>query len=123
MIAQHEHEHQVLTTEQRRDLNRQHALYEVYSLTAAGLSPLGERDVRSAVERHVDALLQLADSATVALLEYEATDRQLDVHVREEHRGCSVESPCLRFRLLVIRREKLWRKWTDAYRALMAGRR
>jgi hypothetical protein len=113
----------VLTAAERRELDRQHALGDALSSTTDGLSHYGERAIRSAVMRHLDPILDLADSATAARLEYEAIDRQLDVHVRELHPGCTIERPCPRFRLLRARRSRLLKAWDKAYGDLVRGRR
>lgn len=117
-------EQRILTEPERLQLDRDAALREVLTCTAGlhGLSPVGERDVSKAVLHHIEPILQLADAATVARLELEAIDGRMDRHV-QGHPGCSLETPCLPFRVLQIRREKLWRAWATAYRALIRGRR
>lgn len=112
----------VLTTEQRIELDRQHALGDALSLTTAGLSGRSEQAIRTALMRHLDPLLDLADDATVALLELEAIDRRLTNHV-QGHRGCTYDVPCWRYRMLQIRRGRLQKHADAAYRALVGGRR
>ena len=111
-------------TEHQRASDRDAALREVMTCTAGlvGLSHAGERDIRSASMRLIEPILELADSATAARLEVEAIERRMDLHVRG-HEGCSVRRPCPRFRVLQIRRERLWDTWAVAYRALLRGRR
>lgn len=112
----------VLTTTERRDLDRQHALSDMLGLTTAGLPARAEQDIRTAVMRHLDPLLDLADDATVALLELAAIDRRLTNHV-EAHAGCTYAVPCWRYRILQARRGRLQKRADAAYRALLAGRR
>lgn len=119
MIAQ-----RVLTEPERLQLDRSDALYEVLTYTAGqhGLSHAGERDIREAVMRLVEPILQLADYATVARLELEAIEGRMNRHVRGCEACCS-EQKCLSIRVMRIRREKYWRAWAKAYRALVGGRR
>ena len=114
----------VITEADRLQLDRDAALREVLTCTAGlvGLSHAGESSIREAVMRLVEPILELADDATAARLEYEAIDGQMDRHVRG-HQGCTRDQPCLRFRVLQIRRERLWKTWSAAYRALVRGRR
>jgi len=112
-------------TDDMRLSDRDAAVRELLTCTAGlvGLSHRGERDIRSAVMRHVDVLLELADHATVARLELEAIESRMDVHVRQAHIGCTKDRECRRFRVLQRRRDTLWNAWAAAYRALMGGRR
>lgn len=114
-------------TDDQRFADRDAALREVLTCTAGlvGLSHRGEADIRSAVMRHIEPILELADHATVARLGLEVIEGRMDRHVRgpDGHIGCSAEEPCIRFRVLQIRREKCWRAWAQAYRALLEGKR
>lgn len=114
----------VLTEPERLQLDRSDAISEVLTYTVGqhGLSHAGESAIREAVMRLFEPILDLADHATAARLELEAIEGRMDRHV-QGHRGCTVEAPCLQFRVLRIRREKLWRAWASAYRALVRGRR
>lgn len=103
------------------DADRQHAISEALSLTTSGLSARCEQDIRMAVMRHLDLILELADDATVALLELAALDRRITNHVQVC--GCVFGSPCLRYRLHQTRRERLQERADRAYRALVRGRR
>jgi hypothetical protein len=116
---------QLIYTEDQRLSDRDAALRDVLTCTAGlvGLSHRGEADIRVAVMRHVDVLLDLADHATVARLELEAIESRMDVHVRQAHVGCSADSECRRWRVLQRRRNTLWNAWAAAYRALVGGRR
>lgn len=112
----------ILTTDERRVLDRDHALGDVLSITTSGLPPRGEQAIRVATMRHFEPILDLADSATVALLELEAIDRRLDAHART-HLGCTFQQPCWRYRTLKVRRGRLQAAHDRAYRALLCGRR
>lgn len=112
----------VLTPDERRAINRQHAVFEVLSLTTAGLGTRAEQDIRAAVMRFVDPILHLADAATVAGLELQANERRLEMH----YPGCLACQPqvlCERYWELRRDRDKLQRVWDRAYRALVDGRR
>src|SRR5205085_2761141 len=104
--------------------DRDAALREVLTCTAGlvGLSHRGEADIRSATMRAIEPILELADHATVARLELEAIEGRMDRHVRG-HEGCTLDRPCIRFEVLQIRRDKFWRAWALAFRALLEGRR
>lgn len=115
-------EQRALSPTDRRLLDRQHALSEALNLTTSGLSARTENDIRSAVMRRLDPLLELADDATVAGLELEALDRRLDAHART-HLGCTYQEPCWRYRTLQVRRQRLQNAYDRAYRALLVGRR
>jgi hypothetical protein len=114
-------------TNDQRFADRDAALREVLTCTAGlvGLSHRGEADIRRAAMRAIEPILELADHATVARLELEAIEGRMDRHVRgpDGHEGCSLDKPCLRFKVLQIRREKCWRAWAGAYRALLEGKR
>lgn len=111
-------------TDDQRFADRERALFEVLTCTAGlvGLSHRGEADIRSAMMRTIEPILELADYATVARLELEAIEGRMDRHVHD-HEGCTADRLCLRFKVLQIRRDKHWRAWAAAYRALLEGRR
>lgn len=89
-----------------------------------GLPSQGEQMIRDAARAHIDQVILLADYATTARIELEAIEGRMDRHVGAGgHEGCTVELPCLAFRVLQIRREKCWRAWAVAYRALLEGKR
>ncbi len=112
------------TPEDQRLLNRGAALQDAlrYTVGMAGLTPMGESDIWGATMERLDVVLHLADGATVALLELEATDRRLTAH-EQTHDGCSPDQPCDLYRLLKFRRRRLWDTWVRAYHALCGGRR
>lgn len=113
------------SADERRQLDRDAALHEVLAFTAgsSGLSHRGEQDIRSAVMRLIEPILQLADHATSARLELEAIERRMDIHVRVDHPTCTCSRACWSWRVLQLRRDKLWLAWATAYRALVRGRR
>lgn len=115
-------ERRPLTADERRHLDRHHAIGEVMTMTTAGLSARSEQDVTSGALRLIEPILELADSATVALLELEAIDRRLNYHVLD-HDGCTYEAPCPAYRVLQIRRARLQRQADRAMRALWRGHR
>lgn len=110
-------------TDDQRLADRDAAVREVLTTTAGlvGLSARHEQDIRTAVMRHVEPILHLADDAVAALQELEAIDRRLDNHV--QMCGCwQTDRPCLQRRVLQIRRRKLQGRSDAAYRALLRGR-
>lgn len=113
-----------LTAEDRRLLARDAALRAVLSQTVseAGLSPDAERDIWDAAMQWLDPILHLADSATVARLELEATDRRLTAH-RLTCPACMPASPCDFYRLVAARRARLQAVSDRAFRDLLRGRR
>lgn len=115
-------ERQVLTADERRMIDRGHLISEALSLTTSGLPSRAEQDIRTVVMHHLDLLLSLADSATVARLELEAIDRRLDTHV-QRCRECVPLEPCPTYRLHQVRRRRLQDTSDRAMRALLRGRR
>lgn len=111
-------------TEQFRT-DRDAAVREVLTCTAGlhGLPHQAERDIRAAVMRHVDPILDLADAAVAARLELEAIERRLDTHVREMHPDCSANRDCLTYRVQQIRRKRLQQQYDVAFVALLKGHR
>ena len=113
----------ILTADERRLMDRGHALHQLVSLTEGidSLSHRAEHDIRAVTAQHLDEVLGLADSATVARLELEAIDRRLDNHV-QAHEGCSLDGPCWKFGTIQARRLRLQEAYDAAYRALVRGR-
>ena len=116
-------ERRTLTADDRRLLDRDHAIHDAltYTIGCCGLAASGEADLRTAAMRHIEPILALTDDATAARVELEAIDRRLDAHART-HLGCTYEVPCWRYRTLQVRRNRLQASYDRAYRALLAGR-
>lgn len=112
------------TADERRLQHRDDAMHDMLSMTAgqSGLSHQAEMDIRRAVGRQIEPLLQLADSAVAAKLELEAIEARLNRH-REGCRICRPEKACGRYRLNDVRRNRLQAAYDRAYIALAKGGR
>lgn len=112
------------TPDERRLQHRDDALHEMLWMTAgrSGLSNEAEMDIRRAVGRQIEPLLQLADSAVSLKVELDAVDAGLTRH-RQGCRLCCPERACLRYRLNDIRRTRLQRRYDAAFVKLLRGGR
>lgn len=110
--------------EDRRLLDRDDAICNALRTVVADreLTPQAEADVWVAARQHIETILHLADDATVARVEAEATERRIVVHLRT-HLGCTPDEPCGALRLLGLRERRLRAKADKAYTALARGRR
>lgn len=108
----------------RRLLDRDDAIFDALQTVMQGreISQQAEQDIWVAARVQIEAILHLADDATVARLEAEATLRRIVAHLRT-HEGCTAETPCGALRLNILRRERLADKADRAYLALAKGRR
>ena len=121
MIAQHVRPLPLARQDDERLLSRTDAVDDLihFTVTRRGLSDEAETAMRHAILSHVDPLLHLADSAVVAQLEAEATDRRVSAH-RATHDDCS---PCDILRLLLIRQRRFHDRASRAFSELVRGRR
>ncbi len=110
--------------EERRLLDRDDAICNTLRTVVEhlSLSPQSEADVWVAARQQIEAVLHLADDATVARVEAEATERRIVTHLRT-HLGCTTEQPCDLLRVLGLRDRRLRGKADRAYLALVKGRR
>lgn len=110
--------------EDRRLLDRDDAICDALRTVVGhmALSPDAESDIWITARRHIEPILHLADSATVARAELEAIDRRLTTHA-ETCAWCASGESCQRFRVLTLRRKRLQDISDRAFRALLEGRR
>jgi hypothetical protein len=108
----------------RRLLDRDDAICDTLRSVVMGLvlSPQAESDIWVAARQRIEAVLHLADGATVARVEAEATERRIVTHLHT-HYGCTPDDPCGALRLLGFREKRLREKADRAYRELARARR
>lgn len=108
----------------RRLLDRDDAICDALRTVVgdAGLSPQAEADIWVAGRMKIEAILHLADSATVARLEAEALARRLDNH-QELCPRCGPNAPCGTYVLNVLRLKRMRDKADRAYQELCSERR
>lgn len=112
------------TVVERRQLDRSHAARELVSTIAAGADlPLdAEMDLRVALWRRLDPILEAADDVVAAKAELDALDRRLDAHART-HRPCAQGLTCWTYGELQKRRARLQARSDRAVIRLLGGRR
>lgn len=115
----------LLTPDQRRLRNRDAALTDAISLTVSemGLPANAEDQMWADVRRVIDSVLDMADAAVAARVEFEAVDRRLDRHVKKLHHLCPCNRTCPDYHALDQRRGLLQRRADRAMRSLLGGGR
>lgn len=113
----------LLTPDQHRQRDRDSALADVIRLTVSemGLPADVEPDYWQAVRVRLETLLELADAAVAARLEYEALDRRIDRHV-QGHYLCPCNRTCEVYSRLNARLRHLQRRADRAVQILLGGR-
>lgn len=104
--------------------DRSHAARELVGALVDGLGlPLqSETDLRIALWRRLDPILEAADAAVAARAELDALDRRLDAHARTHQREAQGLT-CLTYSELQKRRAQLQRQADRALIRLLGGQR